>query len=1391
MLSKIFKNASRLWFNIGLRLFMTYPIVLLILITLVFYIFNSRVGDIKFNLRDYNNQVQNVIDNKIFEIKKEFEIYTRHANAHDYNLENNIDVALAQQLFDENFKAYYFIDENANVLHKKVTDSAYALDTFGGKWIFETTEKKPFIISKFISSSGHAKAIFVSYYIGHKQRVVAEVNLAKLSGEILALSNPHQHATYIFDIDGNIIQTIVPNIIENNMIGSKIDTKEVDRYFTKDGLVELSYIKMQANLATYNENLGVFVLVYTPRMQAIGLEMLFFGLALFLFFIYTITLIGNIRFAKRYVKKPIDEINKCIAEQNFKQDEKFLTEFQTVFDKLKELYDKSKEQEIRLVDYKKRYGYIFEQSPLIVLIYDAYDGQIVDVSQQACEFYGYSHDEFIKLNCKDIFLSTFEEVIFDVRRCMEDKHSSFTAQHILKNGEVRDMSVRNSAVSANDKEYIFTIATDITEQNFAKQNQRVVAEYYSAFSEVIMLGEKDDILQISYSTQNIEKLLGIKHSDVMGGNVNLKEYIFEADRLGFINELELARRFFTVAKGAKDLLNFVIRLKTPLFTGIYYKIGVKFFKDADGKFDAVAYHISEYAEQKQLIDKFENEQKTNKNLIWASDTIPFEYDPSEQVIKTSSEFGEILGVDGLAIVSIDQVRMRKIVGEKFINFDTFFADICVEEGVYIGEIKTKDINKKAIWLSIRARQTTLSKDGVNKKIEGVFRNITDQKISQGYQELASRLFSYSKDSIAIFDKEWKFIDVNENFCNEMGYEYDEILGSSIHILNSRFTSSQEYANILSSTQSSGVWQGRIWIKNKKGDDKFILINLSEVSDKDDVVSYYIGVFSEIGEIRTTQEYLDHIAYHDPLTKLPNRYLFNQKLSHAIAQQDHAKQVALAYLNFDGFKAINDTYGYQAGDKFLTEISSKIDVLFEDRDMFARIGGDEFVAIILHENVGEIYEMAENILRIACGTIYHEGKKLFASASIGISINDAMKNISAENMIEQAGWAMYKAKLSGKNRYYVFDPKKDKNLKDQYADNYKILTALENEQIFIEYQPEIDLKTNEVVSFEALIRWEHNGNIVYPNEFLPLIQQQSVIEDIAIFAIKSALKAQAAWQKSGKSANVCVNISIIELCSDSFYMKFKELVLRNSDVNLNSLFIEIIDANNVTDLVQSSKILQRYKSFGVSFVLDDFASKTSSFEALELLPIDKIKVDKNICTYMFFNKKAFSTVHIIKNVADMFEKAPTIKNLQDASTLKILSGLGFRNFQGNFFARPMRLEDVLKYEFKGISGFDPSYSIDDEMFNKLAECIALKEYAQNIISTLSTRHILDDSEIFVGLKNEILPKLNEFSSSEYTNIVNNLKEAFATSDKMRTLSLARAANIMCAEILNIDGKESIL
>lgn len=1332
-------------------------LALLAFLALASFIYSAAKSDVRYEVSTLNSNIQSSIRRNLDIIQND--LYVR-AQKIDIGLLSE-EAAMSDDSLSELYNAVYIVDANSTLRYSREFAGTHELKNFDLPWL-DALAKRPFVVSSRAYRGGRAEAVYAAFRLSHGKRLIVELNLKLLSVSISNAISQSSDIAFLCDKNGNLLSDEFSRFFKRSKY---IKYLSLGDEFGESKTI-FSPTDMSLEVIDYMKDYEIFVITGSTKNNEILAQCLFLAVSIFCFAAFVLLWIKDTAFTKKNISAPLQDILEFLRNRSKKADAKFaVSELEEINESVEALYEKIDEANLALESYKSRFGYVFEQGSLNILVYDAYTGDIVDVSSNLLKATGYTREQILNLNIKDLVYSSFSDMVYYRREAIE-KGKPFKLKAVFKNGQIRDISVMDSPIELKGQRLNFVVAKDITDEQNASRNDEIIKNYMFVSPSVIMIAQKDEPFIITQSTNNANLVFGIKDD----APIDLRALVCGENLNEFINAIEVAKKLFVMGDGSKETLDFIVKMtgrggqKTP------FKVYVKFILNEENEFDKIVYSFSDLSDLAKLQERYDADQKSFKNILWASEAVVFSWSKTSGVMQVDDGFAKMLGFnDANELGVLDFKRFKALLAGSYASFEKLFESMRFDESVYFGELKFHAKDKSAVYIGVRARALEFDENGEACLIKGAFKNLTQQNQALIYQDLLCKLFSYAKEGVATLSTDLKIIDANDAFCQMCGYERDEILAKDVAFIKPGL---RGLTQDMTKAAKGGFWQSKILNKNKNGENRFELVRLAPLNDVQGGLFCYVLLVSNINDIESNQDYLEYIAYHDPLTRLPNRILFTRKLEDMLAKND--KHIAIAYLDMDGFKGINDTYGHQAGDKFLTEISSGIDRLFDERDMFARIGGDEFVAIIVYKNAGEVYEIVQNMLRIASSEVWYENVKLQISASIGVSMA-SLAQISAENLLEQADWAMYQAKLGGKNRYYVFDASKDRNFKNQYEEASKILKALRDDEIFLEYQPEIDIKTSKILSYEALIRWQNEGRVIYPDDFLPLIKKQYIIDDIALFSIKKALEAQILWSKNGKDAKACVNLNIEQLCSDEFFAKFKELANADKRLNFSELVIDIVDANAVKDLQPAQKALQRYKRFGVRFVLDDFASHSSSFEALGLLKVERFKVDKQLSRQAFDSKASIMTLRMIKQISDVFGLKATIKNIEDKMTLEILCGFGFECFQGNFFTKPLRLDEALRYEFKGISGLDIKRHIDDAQFERLKECVELKECALEIVSWLQNEENLNED-----IKDEIAKKIR--SQNPYERICALLKRALSAQNKDEALRLANEANAMCDEIL---------
>jgi len=554
-------------------------------------------------------------------------------------------------------------------------------------------------------------------------------------------------------------------------------------------------------------------------------------------------------------------------------------------------------------------------------------------------------------------------------------------------------------------------------------------------------------------------------------------------------------------------------------------------------------------------------------------------------------------------------------------------------------------------------------------------------------QLAASVFTHTSDGIAITDRAGNFIDVNDAFTSITGYSREEVIGHNPRFLQSGRQGPEFYAEMWKSIDKKGHWTGEIWNRRKNGEVYAELLNISAVSDDSGSVKHHVAVFSDITSTKEHQQQLEHLAHYDALTSLPNRLLFTDRLKQSIIQcHRRGLSLAVAYLDLDGFKAVNDTHGHEAGDKILIAVSQLIRNMLREGDTLARIGGDEFVMVLA--DIKQPEDCGSFLERIL-DTVFAEPLVVddFAhrvTASIGVALYP-QDDVDADILLRHADQAMYQAKQAGKNRYHMFDIEQEAAIQTQHAHLASIRLALDRGEFVLYYQPKVNMKTGIVIGAEALIRWQHpERGLLSPDSFLPFIENHRLGIEVGEWVIDTALRQLSEWQIAGLNISVSVNISANQLQDSEFVPYLTDLLTTYPDVPPGCLELEVLETSALEDIDLVSKIMYRCMELDVRFSLDDFGTGYSSLTYLKRLPIEVLKIDQSFIRNMLVDQDDFVIVKGVVGLSRVFQREVIAEGVETVAHGVELLAMGCEQAQGYGIARPMPAADLPGW----VSGWRP-------------------------------------------------------------------------------------------------------
>ncbi|MEA3369921.1 MAG: EAL domain-containing protein [Campylobacterota bacterium] len=477
-----------------------------------------------------------------------------------------------------------------------------------------------------------------------------------------------------------------------------------------------------------------------------------------------------------------------------------------------------------------------------------------------------------------------------------------------------------------------------------------------------------------------------------------------------------------------------------------------------------------------------------------------------------------------------------------------------------------------------------------------------------------------------------------------------------------------------------VYEHRHRMRCKDGSWKWILDRGKALFNKDGKALRFVGFHSDITEQVEHQKALEHSAKHDSLTHLPNRFLFNEliqtMLSHTIRNK---KSLAIIYIDLDGFKEVNDTYGHKAGDVVLTEVSQRMKDLLRQEDVISRLGGDEFVVAIGDITKNEdIIPLLKRLLEVLSEPISFNDdsiKYLQVSASIGVSIYPQEIELGPEALLRQADQAMYEAKNAGKNQYRFFDLEENQLLRQYQEFLIEFTHAIASNELELHYQPKVDMKQGKVLGVEALVRWNHSEKgLLYPDDFLPQLNaNEEIMLKLGRWVVKTAIEQLSFWLSKDYTLSMNINISSHEFNNKETLPFISSLLEKYKIINPSQIELEILETHALQDINMAHQMIQECHLLGLSIALDDFGTGYSTMSYLKELPVNTLKIDKSFVIEMLNDSGSFSILEAAVGLSHAFHCETIAEGVESEEHGKMLIELGCTIGQGYIIAKPMNVD----------------------------------------------------------------------------------------------------------------------
>ena len=565
-------------------------------------------------------------------------------------------------------------------------------------------------------------------------------------------------------------------------------------------------------------------------------------------------------------------------------------------------------------------------------------------------------------------------------------------------------------------------------------------------------------------------------------------------------------------------------------------------------------------------------------------------------------------------------------------------------------------------------------------LRGLMVNITERKQAESELDIAAIAFE-SQEGKLVSDAEGTILRVNNAFTRITGYSAEEVIGKNPSLLHSGHHDDMFYAEMWSSINSTGAWDGEIWNRRKNGEIYPEHLTITAVKDAAGLVVNYVGTLTDITQSKAASEEIKNLAFFDPLTQLPNRRLLIDRLNQALASSTRSgHRGALLFMDLDHFKNLNDSLGHDIGDLLLQQVAARLVTCVRECDTVARIGGDEFVVLLelLNEEELEAAKQAETICNKILNALNQPYKLDLhvhrSSPSIGVTLYNN-HDASVETLLKQADVAMYEAKASGRNAFRFFDPKMQEKINTRMSLELELRQAIELQQFQLYYQIQVDDKGNPLGA-EALIRWLHpERGLISPFSFIPLAEDTSLIYPIGQWVLDMACAQLKRWEQNTltRHLTLSVNVSAKQFHQADFVEKVQETVKRHA-INPNLLNLELTESMLLEDVDNIIVTMNTLREIGIRFELDDFGTGYSSLQYLKQLPLYQLKIDQSFVRDIAIDSSDRALVRTIITMTHSLDLKVIAEGVETNDQWQFLKNNNCDHYQGYLFGKPVPIDE---------------------------------------------------------------------------------------------------------------------
>jgi len=572
------------------------------------------------------------------------------------------------------------------------------------------------------------------------------------------------------------------------------------------------------------------------------------------------------------------------------------------------------------------------------------------------------------------------------------------------------------------------------------------------------------------------------------------------------------------------------------------------------------------------------------------------------------------------------------------------------------------------------------RDGGKRMFTLVIRDVSERKALYSRLAMTEKVLESTSEGVILSDANGNILWVNGGFSRISGYSRDEAIGKTTKLLRSGLQGPSFYKTMWDALLQDGEWAGEIWNRRKDGEAYPEWLTIKAIHDENGQPERYVGVFSDISKHKRAQETIRHLTYYDPVTRLPNRYLFQDRLGQAMERARRSdRRVALVLVSLDRFKTINETLGHQMGDALLREVAQRLTASVRGEDTVSRLRGDTFCCALAELNhTHDANPVINRILDSFASAFDINGHELFITASLGISLFP-LDGSEIDDLLQKAESAVNRSKERAENTYHFYTPEMNANSMERLRLETDLRKAVNRGELILYYQPKVEIETGKLVGAEALVRWRHpEYGMVPPARFIPIAEDTGLILPIGSTVLQQACQQLKSWLDQGLTpVPVAVNLSAHQFRQNDMVQAITS-VIADSNLPPGLIELELTESSVMRNADSAVMLLNELHGMGLSIAIDDFGTGYSSLSYLKKFPIDRLKIDRSFVQDLGTSQAGEEIVGAIIAMAHSLKMSVIAEGVENSQQLQMLRELKCEEVQGFYYSRPVPAEEFAQF-----------------------------------------------------------------------------------------------------------------